>query len=235
MKKIFFLFSASVFCTSAFAQQSNTGGALANNGIFKLQRPGVPAIYFIYPYLKSVWYVSSPDCGIYYGTIFPPPGGNCPNGKTKIDQDYEYRLANQYLQNNSYGATVDVLATTSFSTINNFWNTNQIIVGFGSGSQLVNSTNMLTFTPTTTGTITYTNFLGELTVSAGGFEVQKFFTIPLNTNIQVEVTANYKNGQTINGVLSMTTGANFTFAVADIRGQIKDASLANYHIKIYMQ
>jgi hypothetical protein len=230
--------------------QNGITGALGEGGLFKLTRPNQKNLYIVNPVTPHMWYEGSTDGGIYFGTSCvcnPCSTCTCSVNKTKINEDYLTKAGNGFL-NNTWGYDNDKLVSTDYSTIRNFWLENKISVGFMTNG-LIQSANAITFSQGYTSNSVTTDYpsatlIRELTLTysavypSGVYMINRTLNnIPPNTTLYVQVTANFKNGQSISGYQTITLSGtqNFTLVAADIRGQIKDysSSVVNYNIKIY--
>jgi len=229
-------------------------GALGQHGIFKLSRLNQLPLYFILPLnATGLWNpLTSPDSDIYFGTTTSVTNPSCTGGEN-IQEDYLYRSSSNYLSN-SFGLGTDVLASTDFNAINNFWNSNTIVVAFGRA----NTTDyknvpdeMLAFTaPSTTAPLTPGTLIQKLEIqNTNEYMIRRSLILPLigfpqgipkNSSLIIHVVAKFNtpSGNKLIDywqplILGSTSTQNFFNRVAvDIRGQIDD-SVSSYLIEIF--
>jgi len=146
-----------------------------------------------------------------------------------------------------YFCLANVLASTDFNAMNNFWNSNTIVVAFGRATQQFsyNTSDMLTFSPgDPAGTPPAATPIQELTFNFPNtteYMIRRNFlsNITSPTILTVRLQARFKNGQVIDAVKTITLNGTvaqpYDRIAVDIRGQIKDFETAfdNYHISIW--
>lgn len=146
----------------------------------------------------------------------------------------------------SFGLGTAVLASTDFNAMNTFWNSNTIVVAFGrTGTNTFQTSDMLTFTPAASGSVGGTPIQTLDLTSNGEYKIRRTLLvpsfptgIPTGTTLTILLQAKFKNGQTINGIQTITVpaGATYDRVAIDIRGQIKDFILGDpsvYLIRIF--
>ena len=149
------------------------------------------------------------------------------------------------------------LATTDYTTFYNYWSSNVVSVGISesngttpAGMSGIQGLNLYDFTAVTSPVpcTPIGNLVGSLTLlSNGEYQISKDFdsnqSFAPGTTLTIHVSANFKNGSSINECKTITLGiSNPTYPTTplqnitvNIRGDIKDYSstATNYLIEIY--
>jgi hypothetical protein len=229
--------------------------ALGWGGIYKVSRPGTGQrpVYFTLPFAQFLRYDQGPDLNFYYGTNVL---NYCSNGSKEITEDYfigtcEICSTTQSVFGLAQNAMADILITTDYATISNFWSDNVIVVGVHNNNAIVAPGNFVTFSanaiPTSCSPSTYNlassnPICSQTVLSDNSYEVRSLFNgnvlFQPGDNLLVHVTASFLNGETINSCqpIALVNGQNNLSGITvEIRGNIKDydANAVNYKIDIY--
>ncbi|MCX6310308.1 MAG: SBBP repeat-containing protein [Bacteroidetes bacterium] len=240
---------------------------LGYGGVYEISKPGsnLRPVYFYFPYTRTLWFTDGPDMNIVYGTNYDNTNA-CPNGDPSIEEDYFIGPCQLCGQGQSvFGMTLaqeeNVLATTDYQAIHNYWSDNAISIGFNIGPSSLCIGNTYTMFadnnssndcipsnyPNLNSLIGQLNFVPSTDYS---YEIRKDFfnsaSFSAGTNFLIHVIAKYQNGETLNDCFSITLNpdplsgiAPFVNIASEIRGNINDYDPNNptnviYQVDIYL-
>lgn len=214
------------------------GGAVSMGGVYRLSQWGLPPLYFVIPFGEGLWYTDGPDMRLYYG-YQKKLNQNCPEETNVYDVSpyYEFRgCAFCDIGGNKLGINSNVVATTDYSIISNYWKKSSVSVGVGYGDNLkpenirtVNSnTTMQPVVPTNIG-----NLIASLIKRTdGSYEITKLLANERQSGDEIimHVFATFENGDVLNHFFELTLSGPTSHNIVRscFTGKIK-----NYNIEIF--
>ncbi|HTF05413.1 MAG TPA: hypothetical protein VK826_15395 [Bacteroidia bacterium] len=231
--------------------------ALGWGGIFRISRPGTNQrpLYFTLPYTKLLRYTQGPDMNFYFGHQHFDNFQFCTGTVEEIEEDYfigpcEICGSTETVFGLTQNQAADILITTDYQTISNFWSDNVVTVCFTDNNGLANPSNVHTFyagtSTSTCDTSTYniaSLMSSSILANDETYEVRENFvgntTYPGGTDILIHVQAHYDNGEVINEcrLATLATGPNnLVNTGVEIRGNINgySSSVVNYQVDVYL-
>lgn len=215
---------------------------LAHGGVYTVKRLNLPDLHFAFPYGSGIWFNQGPDMTVRHH--FNQEDQSCDDlmdNVTDVSPDYHTGFCEFCTYGLNYlSLSKEIIITTDFNVIKNYWNANEIDIGFIH----LPSSPLQNIVTVGISSLPEPNNLGELIATLDKpaydeFEIKEELSTVLfpGDEVIIHVEATFEPGPISGITQSISTYLNYTiqgdnsipYVGTIIRGKIK-----NYLIEVYL-